>query len=534
MQEKQWREENNLFAAVDLPAVLAGRDRRAGKRRELLSRGGSCLLSVSLLMPGPVKTSRLSRAFLREYCSYLRVQFRGRNLSVAREEAWFDSAGDAYFFLFAAGTDPLFLKKYTITLEEEFDWGRVLDLDLYLSESEQLSRAGLQRPERRCLICTEEAHACSRSQCHSTGELQKKVRQLQTEGLLQLLPGRMQAAALSAAVSELLVAPKPGLVTGCDAGSHTDMDRFTYADSIAALAGYFRAAATCGLQLALARESDGEQAADEGADSEFFKKISELKQEGLRAERQMFAATGGVNTQKGFIYLSGLVLAAAASLLLDPRYSAAGAGTGGEAGLIAGWQREISRWAVALQALQTTSSPKTAETAGESLRSRYGITGARGEAAAGMKSVFQLALPFYRGLQARAVAKNEAAVVTLVLILAATEDTTLIKRAGLQQAELIQQELAEFFHAMARPGGQCPDKLQLTVNRDRRPAVNADLLAATALSSYCLDNIAGQETAVISYISLWSEYFREKGYSAGGAADLLAICLLVLKLLADS
>ncbi|NLV99149.1 MAG: citrate lyase holo-[acyl-carrier protein] synthase [Clostridiaceae bacterium] len=531
MQESKGKDKKSLFTAVDLPAVLAGRDRRAAKRRELLAEDGSCLLSVTLVMPGSVKATRLSRAFLREYCSYLRSQFRGQNLTLAREEALIDSAGDAYFFLFTSGTDPLFLKKFAITMEEEFDWARILDLDLYLSESEPLSRAGLQLPERRCLICKEEAHACSRSQCHSTSELQEKVRQFQTEGLLQLLPGRMQTAALAAALSELLVAPKPGLVTGCDTGSHADMDRFTYADSIAALAGYFQTAAKCGLQVALAGDPVLEDAAEK-AGSDFIKKLSELKEAGLRAERQMLAATGGVNTQKGFIYLGGLLLAAAASLALDPPVFAVSFEAAGERALIQGWQREISRWALALQDIET-SSPAAVETAGESIRRKYGISGVRGEAAGGMKSVFQLALPFYRALRKRAVAPNESAVVTLVLLLAATEDTTLIKRAGLQQAELIRKELAEFFHIMSQPEGLCPDQLPDDLNRGSRPAVSTDQLAADALSALCLNNIAAQETAVISYISLWSDYFRDKAYSAGGAADLLAICLLVLKLLAD-
>ncbi len=533
MQEARWREDHSLFAAVDLPDVLQARDRRAARRSDLLSEAGSCLLTVTLLMPGSVKTTKLSRSFLREYCSYLRKQFRGQNLLIAHEEALIDPAGDAYFFLFTSGTDPLFLKKFLISMEEEYDWSRVLDLDLYLSGSDLLSRARLQQPERRCLICAEEAHACSRSQRHSTEELQELIRQFQTEGLFELLGRRMQTAALSAAIAELLVAPKPGLVTGADAGSHDDMDRFTYADSIAALADYFRAAASCGLQVALFRDAVSEQIEDEDRDREFFMKLAELKQEGLRAERQMFAATGGVNTQKGFIYLSGLVLATAASLAMDPLTFDASIDAENEGGLIKSWQQEISRWALALQDIHL-SYPEAVETAGERIRRRFGISGVRGEAAGGIASVFQLALPFYRGLEERTMARNEAAAVTLLLLLAATEDTTLIKRAGLQEAEKIRRGLADFFYTMAQTGGQCPDQLPNNLTGDKKTGVNTELLAADALSLQCLDNIVRAETAVISYISLWSDYFRKKNYSAGGAADLLAICLLVLKLLADS
>lgn len=522
----------SMSVPVDLSAVLTARDRRAVKRRDLLAEGGACLLSVTLLMPGTIKTTRLSRAFLREYCSYLRRQMDGQAFSICREEAVADSAGDVYFFVFSSDTDPFSLKKFTILMEEEFDWSRVLDLDIYLPDHQQVSRTALKLPERRCLICAEDAHACSRSRRHSSVDLQKKVRQFQTEGLLQMLPERMQATSISAALSELLTAPKPGLVTGADAGSHVDMDRFTYADSIAALAGYFHAAATCGLTEALRRSSGSEDGGEEAVSADFLKIVSDLHRHGLRAERQMFAATKGVNTQKGFVYLGGIVLAAAAALSLDQQLFAVRFENESESDVIRLWQKEISRWTKALHEVQT-ASPTKKETAGESIKRLYGISGVRGEAAAGLENVFQLALPFYRGLRRRELAKNEASAVTLLLLLAATDDTTLIKRAGMQQAQLIRQELADFFNSMSQTEGRCPKELLINSVGTDRIADSFELTAANVLSASCLDNIVTREAAVISYISLWSDYFKNKGYSAGGAADLLAICFLVLQLLAD-
>ncbi|MDD4540945.1 MAG: triphosphoribosyl-dephospho-CoA synthase, partial [Eubacteriales bacterium] len=489
-------------------------------------------LSVTLLMPGTTKSTSLSRAFLHEYCIYLRGQLLGQGFDITQEEPCPDPAGDAYFFVLSAATDPYQLKTFTILLEEEFLWARVLDLDLYLSENRQVSRSDINSPERSCLICGEMAHVCSRSQRHPTTELQQLVRQYQCAGLLQLLPERMGAAATAAALSELLVAPKPGLVTGSDSGSHPDMDRFTYAESIAALRGYFEAAAACGLRKALYRNLPFEAASAEDPDENFLQTVSELHRQGLRAERQMFAATGGVNTQKGFIYLSGIVLASAAALALDPFLFALKFGSENETRLIERWQQEIRRWTQALHSVQK-NNPGQKATAGETFNRLYGVEGVRGEAAAGLKNVFQLALPFYRGLRRRNMGQNEASVVTLLLLLSAVDDTTLIKRAGLQRAQEIREELAKFFNMMSRTDARCPEQLKINPSCPDSISDKDDPDLKNALSDLCLDNIAAEEAAVIAYIKKWSGYFKEKGYSAGGAADLLAVCLLVLKLLTD-
>ncbi len=522
----------NVAGTVDLTAVLQARDRRSAKRKKLLAEKGRCLLSVTLLMPGTVKTTKLSRAFLREYCSYLRKQLQGQNICISGEEALADPAGDSYFFVFSAETNPVALKKTAMLLETEFAWSRALDLDLYLSDGRQLSRSDLDLPERSCLICSEQAHVCSRSRRHSIIELQNKIQQFQADGLRQLLPERMQSSALAAAFSELLVAPKPGLVTGTDAGSHADMDRFTYADSTAALAGYFGSAAGCGLAEALRRKSAAETAAAKDEAADFVEIVSKLHFEGMRAERLMFAASHGVNTQKGFIYLAGIVLAAAASLALEPQVFAFRFKKESEHSVTELWQKEISRWTAALHKIQA-ALPAGQETAGKRIQRLYGISGVRGEAASGLATVFQLSLPFYRGLRRRKLAKNEAAATTLLLLLAATDDTNLINRAGLNRTRLIQKELVEFFEKLSQSEGYFPEQLQINSSSGDQVTGKPKLMAADVLTADCLDNVAARESSVISYIEQWDDYFKENGYSPGGAADLLAVCFLVLELLSD-
>ncbi len=61
---------------------------------------------------------------------------------------------------------------------------------------------------------------------------------------------RLGRLAVGALYAELACAPKPGLVTPFDSGSHTDMDAATFVRSLFALRGYFVAIAQAGIDHA--------------------------------------------------------------------------------------------------------------------------------------------------------------------------------------------------------------------------------------------------------------------------------------------
>ncbi|MGQ3055336.1 MAG: triphosphoribosyl-dephospho-CoA synthase, partial [Roseateles sp.] len=100
-------------------------------------------------------------------------------------------------------------------------------------------------------------------------------------------------AATLALHDELALTPKPGLVTLTDRGSHADMDAHTFMRSLFALRSYFVRIAelgACGASFA------------------------ELERCGIAAEARMLAATGGVNTHRGAIFMLGLLCASAGAL----------------------------------------------------------------------------------------------------------------------------------------------------------------------------------------------------------------------------
>src|SRR5262249_22148052 len=89
---------------------------------------------------------------------------------------------------------------------------------------------------------------------------------------------------------ELVLYPKPGLVSLRDNGAHHDMNAATFMRSIFALRRYFGEIAMAGMRAA---------------------PMSELRRLGLIAESRMLRATRGVNTHRGAIFALGMLAAAA-------------------------------------------------------------------------------------------------------------------------------------------------------------------------------------------------------------------------------
>ncbi len=160
------------------------------------------------------------------------------------------------------------------------------------------------------------------------------------------------ALAAAALLAELETYPKPGLVSLVDSGSHDDMDAGTFRRSIAAIAPFYA-------RLALA-----------GAGSA---PLADLRAIGRDAETAMLAATDGVNTHRGAIFALGLLCAAAGAGADDP----------------AGYVRDT--WGEALAG----ERPPGGSHGARAMR-RFGVGGARGEAAAGFPGALKVGLPALR------------------------------------------------------------------------------------------------------------------------------------------
>lgn len=379
---------------ISLPQMLLARERRVGRQKELLDRYHKPLISVSMNIAGPVKQSpTIARGFELGMKDLARLLSAEQILCLHREESREDTGCEALLVLDAG---PEQLKELTTQLEEASSLGRLLDLDVL-----DISGRKLSRPQsRKCLICGQMAQICARSRAHGLPAIQAATAQILNEAILADDCRCGAALAQQALLYEVAATPKPGLVDRADSGSHRDMDYFTFLRSIPALYDYF---AQC---IRLGRETS------ELPPEQTF---ARLRLPGKLAEGRMLEATGGVNTHKGAIFSLGLVCGALGRL--DR----------------ADWSdsRRVLQLCGQMTASVLEDFDRPMDTAGQRLFVRHGITGIRGQAAAGYPAVGQLALPKLQGALAAGLGINEACCAVLVTLMAETQDTNLIHRGGL-------------------------------------------------------------------------------------------------------
>lgn len=280
---------------------------------------------------------------------------------------------------------------------------------------------------------------------------------------------RTGQAASEAMRAELQTTPKPGLVDGADCGAHRDMNYALFEDSIAAIRPYL---------LRMAREA---RARDPSAGL-----FETLRRTGLEAERAMFAATGGVNTHKGQIFVLTLLIAA----------------TGSRAGFSAPEARAAVRLmtrGMVERELRQELRFRPPVSHGEKLFQKFGVAGVRGEAEAGFPVIFETGLPVYRGLIGRGLSPNDAAAETLLHIICAATDSTVLHRGGMEAHDWVRQmsrKVLTLGGPASAPGRLLLQEMnQSFIERGISPGGSADLLAGT-LFLYSLEEAGGHHGRV--------------------------------------
>ncbi|MDM0059140.1 triphosphoribosyl-dephospho-CoA synthase MdcB [Variovorax fucosicus] len=262
-------------------------------------------------------------------------------------------------------------------------------------------------------------------------------------------PAAIGRAATLALYDELSLAPKPGLVTPFDCGSHDDMDAHTFIRSLFSLRRYFAEIADAGFA---------------GAD------FTVLERHGMAAEARMLAATGGVNTHRGAIFMLGLLCAAAGAALRD---------SGGGALHPTALRDALRRhWGDAL----ARRSERAPVLPGGIAARRHGLRSASEEAALAFPVLFETALPALTGALARGLTPHRARLDTLFHIIAVLDDSNLAHRGGLAGLRHAQCVARNF---LARGGAARPEGIREAqaiaddfVRRRLSPGGAADTLAA--------------------------------------------------------
>ena len=198
----------------------------------------------------------------------------------------FESVDGDYVLYLLNQVEAIDIKKITVFLEETHPLGRYVDIDVYTMES-SLTRQKLGYPNRKCVICDEDAFVCMRKQNHTAEALITHLKNL----IKEYFESTLQSALEKAFFHELNLHPKFGLVTPYSSGSHTDMNYEIMKTSYQVIIPYLLQMYEVGYHA---------KDVDQG-----FQKI---RQVGLDAEKAMLKASHGVNTYKGAIFLVGILV----------------------------------------------------------------------------------------------------------------------------------------------------------------------------------------------------------------------------------
>jgi triphosphoribosyl-dephospho-CoA synthase len=252
-------------------------------------------------------------------------------------------------------------------------------------------------------------------------------------------------AATLALHDELALSPKPGLVTLTDRGSHADMDAHTFMRSLFALRGYFVRIAELGAAGA---------------------PFPALERCGIAAEARMLAATGGINTHRGAIFMLGLLCASAGAVAAEGQRPTPQAV---RRMLLARWGETLS-----LRARRAPTLP------GGIAARRLGLRSASDEAALGFPTLFETAEPALRAARARGLATPAARLDTLFAVMAVLDDSNLAHRGGLEGLRFARTAARDFLAAGGAAQGMAAAAALGAefVRRRLSPGGSADTLAA--------------------------------------------------------
>ena len=385
---------------------------------------------------------RLYVVVVREDCSMFSYNERKAMVSQGVRDIGNVVVVDGSDYAVSAATFPTYFLKQ---LSDATDTQIILDLDLYRRRiapalgatirffgsepTDPLTRRYNELMHKQ--LGEEHVHEIQRKQQEGSAISASRVRKAMMEGCLwdaiQLVPpttisyiiGHLASMALQA---ELDTTPKPGLVDRNDNGAHRDMDHALMQRSIQALHPYFVRLAQLGFT--------GKQPCHD-----------EIVNIGIEAEREMFKATGGVNTHKGALFSIGLATVALAGEAFCRITQAERCGTMAYNDVNSKQIQSLSNSIASLARL----FPDTNGTHGSKAKANNILKGALDNAREGYTQLFKAWLPFY--IDRIAEGDNYALHKTLLRIMCDLDDTNIVYRTSMETMQEVKTEARQMLDA---------------------------------------------------------------------------------------
>ena len=441
---------------VTLSDVLAAREARVLRQQRLLSAFHTPVLSFSMNIAGPVKTSPVIERAFRWGSERLLTGLVQDRLAVLTAEDIQAVTGPE--LTAAVQADALALKRLCVAAEDETPLGRLFDMDVIGTDGQKIDRSAVGAGERGCIVCGKPGRDCASRRLHTVPELQTATARLIQTHFAAVDAAQVANIVTEALLREVYTTPKPGLVDLANTGSHSDMTVQTFEASAEALRPYWRDCMRIGIETANAPAP------------ETFRL---LRKRGLEAEHTMLAATGGVNTHKGAIFLLGILCGAVGRLWMAEQPFASVESLCDESAA-------MTAPVLAEEWESIKANPPKHPTTGQRLYLEAGITGARGESMGGFIIVRKFGLPVYRAARRSGLSENDAAAVTLLYLLANGTDTNMIARGGFAVAARATDAVRVLLQKTPYPDTAQIETLNASfVRQNLSPGGSADLLAVT-------------------------------------------------------
>ena len=164
-----------------LKEILEARENRAKTQSELISIFRVTLVSFTLNIPGPKKSSSIFTKIHEKGIDLLEEKLGEQNINIVGKIVRSTAAGDEAFF--TVDVEPRRVKKITSSIEEKHKLGKLFDFDVFDVKGEQIGRSEIGLPERKCLLCNESAKICARSRKHPIEELLNRINKLIEESM---------------------------------------------------------------------------------------------------------------------------------------------------------------------------------------------------------------------------------------------------------------------------------------------------------------------------------------------------------------
>jgi holo-ACP synthase CitX len=157
---------------ASLPMMLACREARVRQQARFLAEYQVPLVSFTLNIPGPVKTTPQLQKLFASALQQIKDRLQAAGLPILAGEEKHAATGDEA--LLAVQGEAAAIKAMMTALEEAQPLGRLCDIDVIAETGRKLAR----RHPRQCLLCGRQAQDCARSRRHTVAELTAKIQDL--------------------------------------------------------------------------------------------------------------------------------------------------------------------------------------------------------------------------------------------------------------------------------------------------------------------------------------------------------------------